>query len=225
VTLSADRRDVAEAFRTLRTNLLFSELAQKLRVIAVTSANPAEGKSITAANLAITFAQQGRSVVLVDGDLRMPGVHTLFRVPRDPGLTQVLLGDVPLEDALTTMDPPGLVLLPTGILPPNPAELLGTEAMVRVLARLKERFDIVIFDTAPVLAATDALVVGARCDGVILVVRAGRTDRAAATDAVNQLALVGARVLGAVLNDPDGELPKYGGRYYRYYYGAVGQPA
>ncbi|HXY29927.1 MAG TPA: polysaccharide biosynthesis tyrosine autokinase [Gemmatimonadaceae bacterium] len=219
VTLSNLRSGGAEAFRTLRTNLIFSNAVQQLRTLVVTSPSPQEGKTTTAANLAVTFAQQGLRVVLVDCDLRRARLHTVFRAPREPGFTQLLLGQKTLEEVVQPTDVEGLWLIPAGALPPNPSELLGGAQTRATLERLKKEFDGVIIDTPPVHVAADSLILGKLSDGVLLVLRAGRTDRSSAVDARQRLGNLGARVVGAVLNDPDHKVPQYGGYYYYYEYG------
>lgn len=220
--VATDLRSIgAEAFRTLRTNLVFSQAVQSLRVVAVTSSVPGEGKTTTSANLAVTFAQQGMRVVLVDGDLRRPQVHEVFAQAREPGLTHALVGRSTIGDVIRKTSIEELHIIPAGALPPNPAELLGGARMKEVLEYLRERYDVVIIDTPPVHAAADALVLGRAADGVLIVVRAGRTDREAAQDAMRSLAGVGARVVGAVLNDPDHKTAGHGGYYYYEYYGSA----
>lgn len=209
----------AEAYRTLRTNLIFSQAVQSLKTIVVTSASPGEGKTTTAANLAVTFAQQGMRVLLVDCDLRRARLHKMFNVPREPGLTELILDhEVPTE-VIRGTPVENLSVLTSGTLPPNPSELLGGPRMERVLEVLREQFDMIVLDSPPLLAASDASVLGTKTDGVLLVVRAGQTERGAAQQAVQQLAVVGARVVGAVLNDPDAKVPQYGGYYNYEYYG------
>ncbi|HWK88507.1 MAG TPA: polysaccharide biosynthesis tyrosine autokinase [Longimicrobium sp.] len=220
----------AEAYRTLRTNLIFSQATGRLKVLVVTSAVPGEGKSTTVSNLAAAFAQQGMRVLLVDCDLRRARQHSIFAMPREPGLTQLVLGHAPLAEVARPTAVENLFLLAAGTLPPNPAELLGSERMQEVTQELREAFDLVVFDTPPVLAAADGAILAAGADGVVLVVRAGRTARGAAQQALRQLTSVGGRVLGAVLNDPDERLPAYGGygKYGYYYYSAYaphGEPS
>lgn len=209
----------AEAYRTLRTNLIFSQAVQTLKTIVVTSASPGEGKTTTAANLAVTFAQQGMRVLLVDCDLRRSRLHKMFNVPREPGLTELILDKEVAAEAIRSTPVENLSVLTSGTLPPNPSELLGGPRMERVLELLRERFDVIVLDSPPLLAASDASVLGTKTDGVLLVVRAGQTERGAAQQAVQQLAVVGARVVGAVLNDPDAKVPQYGGYYNYEYYG------
>ena len=209
----------AEAYRTLRTNLIFSQAVQSLKTVVVTSASPGEGKTTTAANLAVTFAQQGMQVLLVDCDLRRSRLHKMFQVPRDPGLTELILDHEVVAQVVRPTPVDGLSVLTSGTLPPNPSELLGGARMESVLQMLQERYDMIVLDSPPLLAASDASVLGTKTDGVLLVVRAGQTERGAAQQAIQQLANVGARVIGAVLNDPDAKVPQYGGYYQYSYYG------
>jgi capsular exopolysaccharide synthesis family protein len=217
VTVSETRSSSAEAYRTLRTNLLFSAAVRTLARVVVTSPGPTEGKSTTAANLAISFAQQGHRVLLMDCDLRRSRIHKMFGVPQMPGVTNVLLGNISIEQAVRETAVDQLFILPSGPLPPNPAELLGSERMKATLDGLANSYDIVIIDSPPLLAASDAAILTRHADGALVVVRAGKTERSALQTAIQQLATVGARVLGTVLNDPDAEVPKYA-RYYSYYY-------
>jgi succinoglycan biosynthesis transport protein ExoP len=196
----------ADAYRMLRTNLLFSQAVDTLKTLVVTSAIEGEGKTTTAANLAITFAQQGRRVVLIDCDFRRPRLASAFKTSREPGLTNILSGQNTLAQALhpiCALSVDKLDLLSCGTPPPNPSELLGGPEMGQLLYSLSAQYDMVILDTPPLLATPDAAVLGTKADGVVLVVRAGYTDRSAAQHAVQQLAAVRARVIGAVLNDSE----------------------
>lgn len=206
---------VSEAFRTLRTNLQFVRLDSPLKSLVVTSAIPGEGKSTVAANLAIAMAQAGKSVILVDADLRRAKQHNLFNLPNKVGLTNLLLGTAGLE-ALQSTGVQGLKVLTSGVFPPNPSELLDSNAMVRVLELLKAQADIVIFDTPPLVAVTDAAVLGAKVDGVLLVYRLGKVARDGVARAKKLLENANARILGVVANGdrPDG----HSGYYYYYYY-------
>jgi tyrosine-protein kinase Etk/Wzc len=217
VTVNDARSSGAEAYRTLRTNLIFSQAVQTLRTIVVTSPSPSEGKTTTAANLAVSFAQQGMRVLIVDCDLRRSRLHRMFSVPREPGITELVVGQIEQEAAIRETAVSGLYVLPSGQLPPNPAELLGGDRMRRTLAKLGEAFDLIVLDTPPLLAASDAAILATQVDGVVVVVRAGVTESEAAQQAMQQLSSVGARVVGAVLNDPDSKLQAYGG-YYNYEY-------
>ena len=207
----------AEAYRTLRTNLIFSQSVEALRSVVVTSAAPSEGKTTTAANMAVSFAQQGMRVAIIDCDLRRSRLHKMFSIPREPGLTEFILGQLDLDAVSRETTVPGLYVIPSGHLPPNPAELLGGNKMRTALAKLNEAFDLVVLDTPPLLAASDAAILATIADGVVMVVRAGVTEIEAGQQAIQQLASVGARVVGAVLNDPDAKVQKYGG-YYKYEY-------
>lgn len=213
-----------EAFRSLRTSLIWSDAADTLKTLVVTSAAPGEGKTLTAANLAVTLAYDGMRVLLVDCDIRRPRVHGLFHLPRAPGLMELLMAydrpDAPPPPAIRQTTVARLSVLPCGALPMNAANLLSSTRMRMLLEELKQQFDIIVLDTPPVLATADAGIVGSLTDGVLLVVRAGATDRNAAQRAYQQLANVGARVVGTVLNDPGGEVAKEGDYYYPYDYAA-----
>ncbi|MGD2078843.1 MAG: CpsD/CapB family tyrosine-protein kinase, partial [Chloroflexota bacterium] len=176
ITLTDPRSPVSEAYRTLRTNLSFSSLDEPIRTLVVTSPAPDEGKSTTVANLAVTMAQGGRSTILVDCDLRRPSLHTLFDCQAEPGLTNLLLEEEG-KPALQQTKVDGLRLLSSGSLPPNPADLLGSQRIDKVIASLAEAADVVLFDAPPVIAVTDAAVLGAKVDGVLLVINAGKTRR------------------------------------------------
>ena len=213
-----------EAFRNLRTGLIWSDGGEQLRTLVVTSAAPGEGKTMTAANLAVTLAYDGLRVLLVDCDIRRPRVHGLFQLPRAPGLMELLRAsgdpEAPAPRAIRETPVARLSVLTCGALPVNAANLLSGTRMRVLLAELQEQFDIIVLDTPPVLATADASIVASLTDGVLLVVRAGATDRNAAQRAYQQLANVGARVVGTVLNDPGGEVAKEGDYYYPYDYAA-----
>ena len=221
VTVTDMRSASAEAYRTLRTNLIFSQAVQTLRTVLVTSASPGEGKTTTAANLAVSFAHHGMRVLLVDCDLRRGRLHKIFQVPREPGMTELVIGQEEAEGVIRQTDITGLYVIPSGNLPPNPSELLGGERMRKTLASLSEAFDLIVIDTPPLLAASDGAILATLSDGVVLVLRAGATEGEAAQQAIQQLSSVGARVVGAVLNDPDAKVPTYGG-YYHYEYAGSG---
>ncbi|MBN1179615.1 MAG: CpsD/CapB family tyrosine-protein kinase [Anaerolineae bacterium] len=202
ITLRDPRSPAAEAFRTLRTNLTFAALDKPLATLVVTSAEPNAEKSVALANLAVTMAQGERRVVLVDADLRRPSLHAIFGVSNARGLTTMFVE----PKALTT--PPlvqtgvdNLTLLPSGPLPPNPADLLGSKRMEEVIAALQAHADVVLFDTPPVVVVTDAAVLGTKVDGVLLVVNSGKTRRDHAQRAQELLARVNVRLLGAVLTN------------------------
>lgn len=216
VTALAPRSPAAEAYRMLRTNLQFMGVDRPVRSLVVTSAAPEEGKSLTAANLAVAFAQAGQRVVLVDADLRRPTLHRTFGLGRLAwgGLTSVLAGALDLQSALTDTGIDGLRVLPSGPIPPNPAEMLGSQRMQALMAALDEHFDLAIYDTPPVLAVADASILAPAVDGTLLVVRAHRIGHPQARRAKEALEAVKARVLGVVL---DGVPTGRRGDYYYYY--------
>jgi capsular exopolysaccharide synthesis family protein len=220
ITTSEVQSIGAEAYRVLRTSLLFSRGPERLCMILVTSPAPGDGKTTVAANLAACFAQQGMRVLLMDCDLRRGRLHSLFNAVREPGLTDVVLGRSMLEDAIRTTDTEGLFLLTTGRVLQLPAELLGSPSMRDLLQRLRLEYEVVVLDTAPVLAASDTAVLATEVDTSILVLRAGQTDVTQAQLAVRQLRSVGGEVIGAVLNDQDNVLKGYDGYNYGAYYAA-----
>ncbi|MCA9973709.1 MAG: CpsD/CapB family tyrosine-protein kinase [Anaerolineales bacterium] len=200
VTLTDPRSPVSEAYRALRTNLQFYSLDNPIRTLVVTSAAPNEGKSTTVANLAVTMAQSGRRTILVDCDLRRPSLHTLFDLRPEPGLTNVVLDDA-AELPLQATQVPNLWLLAGGPKPPNPADLLGSKRVDQLIAQLAEQADIVLFDAPPVIAVTDAAILGGKVDGVLLVVQAGKTRREHAERAKEMLAKAKVRLIGAALTN------------------------
>lgn len=209
---------VAECTRTIRTNLLFLGPDKPIKTLVVTSAAPQEGKSTTLINVGMSFAQSGNKVLLIDSDMRRPRLHKSFGVSNEIGLSTLIVGEGSLEDAIKSTEVPGLYVLPSGPVPPNPAELLHTENFRKLTAELSDRFDRLLFDTPPVGAVTDPLVLANQMDGTLLVLKMLRTDRALAEQAVKSLRDVNAKVLGAVLNDVDLEKKQYG-YYLGYYYG------
>lgn len=208
---------VVEAFRSLRTNIQFAGVKAPLKTVLVTSVTPGDGKSSIAANLATVMALAGTSTILVDADLRKPVQTKFFGLKRQVGLTNVLLGSLQLEEVIVDTQVQGLKLLPSGTIPPNPAELLGSEAMLGVLEMLKTMAELIIIDTPPLLPVTDAALLAPRTDGVLLVVRSGRTQRQDALQAKQLLENVEARVLGVVVNDVKPEHEEGSYHYYHYY--------
>jgi capsular exopolysaccharide synthesis family protein len=190
----------AEATRQLRTNLRYFGADRVVQVLVITSSVESEGKTTTAANLAQAFAEAGRKTLLVDGDLRKPKLEHYLDLEASAGLTSILIGDGELAQLVQPWGQSGLDVLACGPIPPNPSELLGSAAMERFIADARTAYEIVILDTPPLLPVTDAAVTSAVADGVILVVRHGRTRREQVTDALDALASVDARVLGTVLS-------------------------
>jgi polysaccharide biosynthesis transport protein len=206
---------VAEAFRMVRSNIKFMAVDKSLRTIMVTSASKGEGKSTTAANLAVALAQDGRSVVLVDGDLRRPSVHKQFGVPNASGLTNAIVGGMPLDEVTLDVGVENLRIITAGPIPPNPAELLDSARFAKLVEELRTAYDIVVFDAPPVLGVVDASVLGGRSDGVVLVVAAGDVEKKAARRTVQMLQQSRSHILGVVLNKIDQQHGEY---YYDYYY-------
>ncbi|MDG5789294.1 CpsD/CapB family tyrosine-protein kinase [Evansella sp. AB-P1] len=205
---------IAEQFRTLRTNIQFAGVDKKIRTMMVTSSTPGEGKSTTIANLGTVLAQQQKRVLIIDGDLRKPTAHFTFQLPNQTGLTNVLTRQSSFDDAVKETMVPYLEVLTSGPLPPNPSELLGSKAMRDLVKELEMVYDYILFDAPPVNAVTDPQILSKLTDGVILVVRSGKTEEDAAKKAVESLKKVDATILGAVLNDQ-----KMKDSQYYYYYG------
>ncbi len=200
-TLLYPRGAAAEAYRTLRTNVDFANVDDPIRAILVTSAAPKEGKTTTAANLAVAIAQTGSNTILLDADLRRPGVHQIFDLPNDEGLTSVLRPDgATVEQVAQSTEQANLRVITAGPLPPNPVEVLASRRMARLLEALKEQVDVVVIDSPPLQALSDAAILSTLVDGTIMVVSAGRTRRNAVRGAARTLAARGGRTLGVVLN-------------------------
>lgn len=217
VAATSPRSPQAEAYRVLRTNLQFSSLDKPLHSLLISSPGPGEGKSTTAANLGIVMAQAGNRVLLVDGDLRRPALHKLFQLPNGVGLTTALFQiDQPVDWCTQETDQPNLSVLTTGPIPPNPAELLGSERMRQFLQQLEETYDFLLIDSPPVLAVTDAAILSNQSDGIILVVNAGETRFDTLARALERLESVGSRPLGIVLNRLSERASD--GYYYEYQY-------
>jgi non-specific protein-tyrosine kinase len=211
----------AEAYRVLRANLRFAALDRPLRTVTVVSPEPAEGKSTTAANLAAAMAQTGQQVILVDADLRRPTLHQMFGVSNHVGLTTALLDtEADFTHHVQRTALPNLALLTSGPLPPNPSELLSSSRMSALLHEMGTQADVVILDSAPVLAVADAAVLAHLSDGTLLVIDATRTRRGTAQRAAAQLQRTGAHVLGVVLN----RVARSESAYDRYYGDAGSEP-
>ncbi len=217
VTLKNPKSPYAEAFRGLRTNVLFSFPEKSPKAILINSPNPRDGKSFISANLAITMAQAGSKVVLIEGDLRKPTLGKYFGIKRNaPGLSNLLVGRSGKESFHTFSKEKNLVIIPAGPIPPNPSELLGSGAMKSLITTLSEKFERVIIDSPPLSAVADALILSIMVDGVIIVASAGKTHREAIREAVDKFKRVGAKIMGVILNKiPTGRKGKY---YYKYQY-------
>lgn len=206
---------ISEQYRTIRTNLQFASVDKELGSILVTSAAPSEGKSLTVANLAVVYAQQGKKILLIDADLRKPTVHYTFRLDNLTGLSTVLVGEEEFTEVIQDSDVENLSVLTSGPIPPNPSELLGSKRMEQFLEDASQFYDVIIIDSPPVLAVADAQILANVVDGSLLVVRSGQTEYEAAEKAKEALERTTSKLLGAVLNDRE----KKGSNSYYYYYG------
>lgn len=216
ITVTNPRSPISESYRALRTNIEFSSIDEQLQVLMVSSAGPGEGKSTTITNLAVTFAQSEKRVVLIDADLRKPTAHHTFSISNRYGLSSVISQQCSLEEAIQMSDIPNLDVITSGAIPPNPAEMMNSKRMTLIIEKLRQMYDIILIDTPPLLAVTDAQIVATKSDGVILVVDQGKVKREIASKAVKNLESVNARILGVVLNNVK---RKANEEAYYYYYG------
>jgi capsular exopolysaccharide synthesis family protein len=215
ITHNNPKSPISEQYRTIRTNIQFASVDKEFKTLMVTSSGPGEGKSTTAANLAVVLAQQGKRILLIDGDLRKPTVHYTFKVSNIYGVTNVLTRQMPLKDTVVKTKIPDLDVLPSGPVPPNPSELIDSKSMNNLIEEAKVMYDYVLFDTPPVLAVTDGQLLSNKVDGVILVISSGKTEIEAAVKARDLLVHAKAKLIGTVLNAKD-----TGKDNYYYYYGA-----
>ena len=216
ITTFNPKSPISEQYRTIRTNIQFSMVDKELKTLACTSAMPRDGKSTTIANLAVTIAQQGQQVLLVDADLRKPTVHQIMEVKNQYGLTSLLTKkESPKTAILPTQRANNLHILPSGPIPPNPSELLGSKVMEDLILELSKIYDLILFDTPPVLAVTDAQILGSRCDGVIIVIRCHQTEKKDLVKAKELLDRTNVNVIGVIINEVDQKDVNYG-----YYYGS-----
>ncbi|MEN3769012.1 CpsD/CapB family tyrosine-protein kinase [Priestia megaterium] len=213
ISLTNSKSSIAEQFRTVRTSIQFSSVDTDLHSVVVTSPNPGEGKSTIAANLAVVFAQQGKRVLLIDSDLRKPTVHYTFHIENHIGLTNILTRQATLEKAVKTTTQENLWVLTSGPIPPNPSELLGSKGMNALLEKAKDEFDLIILDSPPVLAVTDAQVLSNLTDGTVLVISSENTRIDSAKKAKELLETAKAKILGVVHNNKKEQDHSY------YYYG------
>ncbi|MGB2991136.1 MAG: CpsD/CapB family tyrosine-protein kinase [Paenisporosarcina sp.] len=214
ITIESSKSPISEQYRTLRTNIQYASVDKELKSIIVTSPNPGEGKSTTISNLAIVFAQQGKKVLLVDADLRKPTIHYTFNINNSKGLTNLLMKQTTLKNVIQQTPVLDLFILPSGTIPPYPAELLESEAMSQLMDRLKVDFDLVLFDTPPILAVADAQILANKCDGSILVVKSGSTEKERAIRAKDILLNSRSKLLGVVLNNKRMKDSHYQTTYY-----------
>lgn len=198
ITALNPKSPISEQYRTIRTNIQFSSVDHEIRSIMITSTGPGEGKSTTAANLAVVFAQQGKQVLLIDADLRKPTVHYTFRLQNIHGLTSVLLKNATLQEAVSVSEVDHLDVLTSGPIPPNPAELLSSRSMVELLKEAYDHYDIVIIDSPPLLAVADAQILANQVDASIMVVASGKTEREAALKGKESLLSAKSKLLGVI---------------------------
>jgi len=217
-SFSGDDSVTTESYRSLRTNLSFVSPDHPLQAIILTSAGPGEGKSLTISNLAMAYAQMGKKTLLIDTDLRRPVLHHLFGMKREPGFTDLFTETPDYDLAIRPTGKDNLSIITAGIFSPNPAELIASNKMMQHLEYFKKHYDMIFFDTPPVLAVTDSMLLGSKVDGVLLVIKAHHTDKEVAVRAVNSIRNIGIKVLGVVLNDINltSRYASYG--YYKYYY-------
>ena len=218
ISLSQPRSPVAESFRSLRTNITYSSVDKPLRRILITSTMPQEGKTTISSNLAVVFAQGEKKSILIDADLRRPQVHHKFGIPNRVGLSELFVSNWDaIPQVIQSSIYPGLSVITSGGLPPNPAELLTSQKMTHIMDYLNQDYSLIVLDTPPVLSVTDAAALAPAVDGVILVAQPGKTRLREFQQALSQLRAVNARILGVVLNNIDPKSRKYG-----YYYGRYG---
>lgn len=214
ITIANPKAVVSEQFKTIRTNINFSMPDKDLKTILITSATPSEGKSTISSNVAVVFAQEGKSVLLVDADMRKPTLHHTFRVNNTLGLANVLTRQAVLKEGIQQTNLENLQVMTSGPIPPNPAELLTSQMMAATMETLAQAFDVVIFDAPPILSVTDAQILSNKCDGTILVVNSGTAEKVGVVKAKEALIASQANILGVVLNNFKLERDHY---YYQYY--------
>ncbi|HEV8617399.1 MAG TPA: CpsD/CapB family tyrosine-protein kinase [Methylomirabilota bacterium] len=214
----------AEAYRSLRTSIQFAGLDHKCRSIVVTSSSPGEGKSTTVANFGVVTAQTGARVCLVDSDLRRPTLHRLFGLGNSRGLTSALLEGLPFAEVAQSTSVPNLFVLSSGPLPPNPAELVGSNRMRECMETAASEFDMILLDSPPVVSVADAIALAAFADGVVMVVQAGKVPHDVVRRAMGQIEAVKGRILGVVMNSVNLKRDGYYYDYYRYYHSYYAVP-
>lgn len=206
---------IAEQFRTVMTNISFTNFNKDIHSIMIASSEPSEGKSTVSANLAVTYAKQGKNVVLIDSDLRKPTVHKTFGVSNRTGLSSILSQSSTIEDAIKYTSIPGLSVITSGPVPPNPAVLLGNGIVDQILEKYNKPNDLVIFDVPPINSITDASIIAAKADATLMVLPQGIADKKESKKAIDQLHKVDANILGAIMNMAKTDISN---DYYYYYY-------
>lgn len=213
VTLTDSKSVAAEAYRTLRTNIQFSSFDEEMKIITVTSSRPSEGKSTVACNMAVTFAENGNKVLLIDADLRRPTIHKKFKLPNSLGIVNLILEPERMSEIVHEDVIEGLDIVTSGAIPPNPSELLGSKRNRALLSKLRQEYDTIILDTPPLLAVTDAQVLTTISDGTIIVAQHGVTKKDEILQAKGLLEKVKGNILGVVLS----QIPVDDNSYYYYY--------
>ncbi|MCK5330381.1 MAG: polysaccharide biosynthesis tyrosine autokinase, partial [Candidatus Marinimicrobia bacterium] len=218
ITHEDPKSSVAEAYRSLRTSLMYSSAGKQIKSILISSPGPGEGKTTTVANLAITYANLGKKTLLMDTDLRRPVLHRVFSIQRDPGITNYLAGNIEnFNDLVQETEVNNLYIVSSGVIPPNPSELLGSERMQALIAKLEEEWDMILFDSPPLVAVTDATMISKEIDRIVMVVKSGNTDKGAFNRTLLALQNVEAPMGGIVMNAVTSK-NSYGSYYYYYQY-------
>ncbi|GIN62010.1 tyrosine-protein kinase YwqD [Robertmurraya siralis] len=212
VAYNYPREVISEQYRLIRTNILFASVDEEVKSIMITSSEPGDGKSTTAANLAIVLAQQGKKVLLVDADLRKPSIHYSFQLSNIFGLTSILTKDIDIDGAVSNSYIGNLQILNSGPIPPNPSELLNSKAMENLMKELNTFYDYVIYDTPPLLVVADPQIIANRCDGTVLVIASGKTQKDRALKAKELLVKAKSKILGVVVNGVESMKDEYYGR-------------
>ncbi|WP_036711157.1 CpsD/CapB family tyrosine-protein kinase [Paenibacillus pinihumi] len=215
VTLTNPKSPISEAYRTLRTNIQYSAIDTSIQVVMVVSTQMDEGKTTTITNLAIAYAQEGKRVLLIDADMRKPSIHHVFALTNRVGLSSILSNQFNVQDVISDTPVDNLSIISAGPIPPNPSEMLGSQKLKVLLAEMREQYDMILFDTPPIMAVTDSLILSALCDGVVLVVQAGKVKKDLVKKTRASLQHVNAPLLGTVLNNVAGSSGKIYHDYYK----------
>jgi capsular exopolysaccharide synthesis family protein len=222
IAINNPQSPIAEAYRTLRTNIQFSSIDKKVQVVCITSTGPGEGKSTIASNLAVVTAQAGKKTLLIDCDQRKPTQHKIFGVTNEKGLSNLLADESTFAQAVQKSGVDNLLILTAGIKPPNPSELLSSSKMKNFIGSLRSSLDFIIIDTPPLLMVTDAQLLSSYIDGYIMIVSSGEADRDGAAKAKELIDNVNGKMLGVVLNKINLNSKSYLGYYGKYFYGVDG---